>query len=481
MKKLIFLFIIASSFIFSNCSRNPVTGKREISLMSESKELALGKSSDEEIVQSFGLYQNPILQNFINTKGKEMAAISHRSHLDFDFKILDSPVVNAFAVPGGYVYFTRGILAHFNNEAEFAGVLGHEIGHVTAKHSVKQYSKEMVLQGIFMGGVVLSEEFRKYADVASQGMGLLFLKFSRDNESESDRLGVEYSTKVGYDSYNMANFFSTLKKLSAGSTIPSFLSTHPDPLDRNQKVAELSDEWQSKLKLNRTSLKTNRNEYLRMIDGLIYGEDPKQGFVQNDKFYHPAMKFVFDVPIGWQIDNTPSQIVIAPQDGLAMVVMTVASGTLEQARSEVIQANEFNVIETANANVNGLKAIKMTSDQTQAATNGQAAEKIRILTYLIEYNGQIFVFHGMAKMADFNKYFGNMQNTMKSFSELKETAMLNKQPETIQIITITKNQTLSNALAEFNMPQARFEELAILNGMELSTQLSKGQLIKTIK
>lgn len=174
--------------------------------MSEGQELALGKESDPSIIAQYGVYENAQLQAFITEKGKQMAAISHRPNLNYEFKILDSPVVNAFAVPGGYVYFTRGIMGHFNNEAEFAGVLGHEIGHIAAKHSAQQYSKQMLTQVLFIGGMIVSEDFRKFADVAEQGIGLLFLKFSRDNETESDKLGVEYSTKIGYDAHEMAGF-----------------------------------------------------------------------------------------------------------------------------------------------------------------------------------------------------------------------------------------------------------------------------------
>ena len=168
-------FLVLSMLLLSSCARNPVTGKKELMLMSESQEIALGKESDPAIIAQFGLYNNPTLQDFINKKGKEMAAISHRPNLPYDFKILDSPVVNAFAVPGGYVYFTRGIMGHFNNEAEFAGVLGHEIGHITAKHSAKQYTQQMVTQVLFIGGLIVSKEFRNFADVAEQGIGLLFL------------------------------------------------------------------------------------------------------------------------------------------------------------------------------------------------------------------------------------------------------------------------------------------------------------------
>ena len=157
-----------------SCAVNPVTGKKELSLMSEEKEIALGKQSDPSIVASFGLYDAPKIQAFINEKGQEMAKVSHRPHLNYEFKVLDSPVVNAFAVPGGYVYFTRGILAHFSNEAEFAGVLGHEIGHVAARHSVQQQSKAQLAQiGLGLGSI-LSPEFQQFGGLAQGGLQLLF-------------------------------------------------------------------------------------------------------------------------------------------------------------------------------------------------------------------------------------------------------------------------------------------------------------------
>ena len=249
-----------------SCAKNPVTGKRDLMLMSESQEIAMGKQSDPDIIKFFGLYSDKNLQKFIDDKGQQMAAISHRKNLKYEFKIVDSPVVNAFAIPGGYVYFTRGIMAHFNNEAEFAGVLGHEIGHITARHSAKQYSNAMAAQIGLTAGVILSPEFAQYADLAQSGIGLLFLKFGRDAESQSDKLGVEYSTKINYDAQEMAVFFETLDRLQAqsgGEEVPDFLSTHPDPVDREEKVAKLADEWKRKVKSS--SLKVNRNNYLKMI------------------------------------------------------------------------------------------------------------------------------------------------------------------------------------------------------------------------
>ena len=383
------VLFVGIGLIVSSCSRNPVTGKKEVSFMSESQEISMGKEYDPSVVAQYGLYENPSLQAFITEKGKQMAAISHRPNLPYEFKILDSPVVNAFAVPGGYVYFTRGIMGHFNNEAEFAGVLGHEIGHVTAKHAARQQRDQLLGQILLMGGIIFSEKFRQFADVAQQGVGLLFLKNSRDHESESDKLGVEYSTKIGYDAHQMAGFFKTLKKLSPkDGAIPTFLSTHPDPEDRYNKTNQMATDVQKTL--DPATLKVNRNNYLKMIDGIIYGEDPKQGYVENSVFYHPELKFQFNVPASWQLLNTPSQIQMAPSDGKAMMMMSLAAGNnLQEAKTQVINENKLNVLESSNVNVNGLNAIALLSEvanQEAQQQTGQVADPLKVLTYIIEYN-----------------------------------------------------------------------------------------------
>ena len=324
-KRLLQLLFIAGILLLGySCAVNPVTGKKELMLMSEEQEKALGLQSDPSIIASFGLYQDDEIQAFVQEKGAQMGKISHRPSLDYQFRVLDSPVVNAFAVPGGFIYFTRGILAHFNNQAEFAGVLGHEIGHVTARHSASQQSKAMLAQVGLIAGMVVSEDFRNYAGAAQQGLQLLFLKYGRDDESQSDRLGVEYSTKIGYNAHEMADFFGTLNRLSeqAGQRIPTFMSTHPDPLDRYGKVHQEADKWQKKY--NPNELKVNREGYLQMIDGLVYGEDPRQGFVENNVFYHPELKFQYPVPSGWQTQNSPQQVLHAPEGGKGIIFFTLA-------------------------------------------------------------------------------------------------------------------------------------------------------------
>ncbi len=478
-----FSILALISILLFSCARNPVTGKKEVMLMSSKQEQALGDQSDPSIVAAYGLYEDTELQTFIDQKGQQMAKVSHRPDLAYNFKILDSPVVNAFALPGGYVYFTRGIMAHFNNEAEFAGVLGHEIGHITARHSAKQYTKQMIGQVGFMAGMIASEKFRSLANEASQGLGLLFLKFGRDNESESDRLGAEYSTKIGYDANEMAEFFKTLERLQvqAGASIPDFLSTHPNPADRHNKVHQHAEEWQAQVPGQK---KVNRNSYLKMIDGMVYGEDPKQGYVENNVFYHPELKFQFPVPNNWKLQNAPSVVQMAPQDGKALMQFTISSEkTLSAAANKLVTDAKLTVFEQKNTTVNGFNAITMLSEQAtqqQTQQQGQASEPIRILSYLIQYGQYVYMFHGMALKSDFNKYNGAFKTTMTKFKSLTDQSKINVKATRIKIVRVQKGGTLQQVLQGFNAKQDQLQELAILNGMELGDRVESGISIKVL-
>ena len=472
-------FLILATLIINSCAVNPVTGKKEIMLMSDSQERALGLQYDPSVVANFGLYEDQAIQTFITQKGKEMGAISHRPELDYQFKVLDSPVVNAFAVPGGFVYFTRGIMAHFNNEAEFAGVLGHEIGHVTARHSASQQSKAQLAQLGLLAGMVASKDFREYAGIAQQGLGLLFLKFGRDDESQSDTLGVAYSTKVGYDAHQMADFFQTLKRMrdKSGQQIPTFLSTHPDPGDRYNRVHQFAKKYQSASGKAQSSFVVGRDRYLRMIDGIVYGEDPRQGYFENGYFYHPEMEFQFAVPNGWQTANSPAQVQMAPSDGKAVLILTLAQGsTPQEAAQNYINQAQLQVVTQQNTNVNGFSAYAFVGDQV----NEQNQQKIRSMTYMIKYNNLILQFTGMSLLENFHAYERFFKYTIDRFNKVTDRTKLNRKPERIKIVTVKSNGPLRSALTSFGMPSDRLEELSILNGMELNEQVTKGMLIKTV-
>ncbi|MFC4874690.1 M48 family metalloprotease [Negadavirga shengliensis] len=466
------------AFLFLwGCARNPVTGRKQLVLMSEAQEINMGKQADPEIVAFFGLYEDPELQKFITEKGLEMAAISHRPKLAYEFKIVDSPVINAFAVPGGFVYFTRGIMAHFNNEAEFAGVLGHEIGHITARHSVIQQRNALLGQIGIIAGIVLVPELSEFVEPLSQGMQLAFLSFGREAERQSDRLGVEYSSKIRYDAKEMAGFFKTLERQQAragGSPVPEFLSTHPSPADRNVAVAQLAEEWQQKLNLSNAEI--NRESYLRRIDGLIYGEDPKQGFVERGTFYHPVLKFEFPTPDAWNLQNTPQQVQMAPKNGEAVMMLSLTKGnSLKEAANNILEQYNLELVESQQETIHGLSALRTVADQKQENAT------VRVLSYLIQFENNIYSFMGISDVRNFSKYQPAFLSTMRNFKELKDPKKLNRQPEVVRVKTIDKPMTLQAALTGFNMPEERLEELAILNGMDLDAPLTKGMLIKVVE
>jgi predicted Zn-dependent protease len=483
MKRIVIFLIVALALPIS-CSKNPVTGKRELSIMSEQQEIALGTQNDPSIVAQFGLYQDEGLQDFIDEKGQEMAAISHRSHLKYNFKILDSHVVNAFAVPGGYVYFTRGIMAHFNNEAEFAGVLGHEIGHITAKHSVKQYQNSILAQIGLIAGIIIKPELAQYMDVASQGLQLLFLKFGRDDESQSDELGVEYSTKIGYEAHEMADFFQTLNRLSGGpeDRIPTFLSTHPDPIDRYNTVHRLADEAQAEMGTAKDDLKVNRDTYLRRIEGLIYGEDPRQGYVDGNYFYHPEMKFVYPIPDGWQTLNSPIQVQMAPKDGKALMVLKLSQEKeLSKASLTASEQYQFDIVDSQAKTINGLQALVTTSNQKlDPNTPVEQQTQVSIRSGYIKYGDYIYEFHGLATQEDFLSYKGYFDATIFGFKRLTDKSKIEVYPDKITIKTIPKSMTLGAYLKTTGINSERHEELAILNGMNLTDEVAKGALVKSI-
>jgi predicted Zn-dependent protease len=475
------LFFFTAAIMISSCARNPVTGKRQIMLISEAQEIAMGREYDPQIVAMFGEYKDEKLLAFIQEKGREMGKISHRPELEYHIRILDSPVVNAFAVPGGYLYFTRGILAQFNNEAELIGVLGHEMGHVTARHTVVQQSRQQLGQLLLVGGMIASEDFRDFAGYAMQGMQLLFLKYSRDHERESDRLGVEYASKLDYDPQQMGNFFNTLSRMNPASEhggIPTFLSTHPDPGDRYEAVTQLSQEW--KQKLDNDEWLINEESYLRMIEGMVYGEDPRQGYVEGNVFYHPELQFMFPVPADWMLVNSPMQVQMAPKDGRALVVFTLAQENSPEAAAEAsIKSLQLKLLESQRTTVNGLPAVATVSERVSKTQQGQQ-QHIRILSYFIEYGGRIYVFHGVSTNADFASFLRTFESTMVSFNRLTDAAKLKKQPQRIQIRQVQQGGTLAEAFRRLGVAQEQMSDLALLNNMELTDQVQAGKLLKLI-
>ncbi|MCJ7612970.1 MAG: M48 family metalloprotease, partial [Candidatus Aminicenantes bacterium] len=358
-KKIIVLFIFALWLV--SCAINPVTGKKELSLFSEQGEIELGKETDPQIRQQYGLYSSAPLSAYVTGLGNRLVPFSHRPKLAYSFQVLDSPVVNAFAVPGGYVYVTRGALALMNTESELAVVLGHELGHIAARHSIRRMSEMILIQvGLVVAGTI-SKTVAEIAGVAGIGIQLLYLKFSRDDERQADALGVQYSRAARFNPGQMVNFFASLQKMgdmSGKSSLPGFLSTHPLNDERIKNVTAL-------LTAGDQGLSIGREAYLRSINNIVYGDDPRQGYVENNAFYHPSMRFVFSIPQGWKVQNTPRQVTLASSDEQAAFVLRAEQSNDSLEAYAARKASELEgrqLLKEESLTINGLAAYSQLYD-----------------------------------------------------------------------------------------------------------------------
>ena len=460
----------------SSCAVNPVSGKQELMLLSESSEIDLGRKTDGEVVKEYGVLEDPRLTVYLNDFCQRLGKVSHRPQLSYQFKIVDASVVNAFAVPGGYVYFSRGILATLNSEAELAGVMGHEIGHIAARHSAKQYSRAQLAQvGLGLGSALVDSPV--LSGLAQLGAGMLFLRFSRDNEREADDLGVEYASKVGYDSARLASFFQTLERMNPGSDrsgLPGWFSTHPSPQDRVQVVRVRSKEWQERL--GTRDLEINHEPYLRRIDGLLFGDDPRQGYVDGNIFYHPELRFQFPVPAKWKLSHKPSQVQMASEGGDAVILLSVtsAASSSEAAREFVIKTGAT-VIRSDGIQVNGLPSQRVTSEiRTEKAA-------YRLMSYFIEKGKRVFVFHGLTSVETFQNYGPLFENTLRQFRELSDPRRIDVKPDRIRIHAARRSSTLEDVLRSYHVPNEKLKEMALLNGGDLSQIIPANTLIKVVE
>src|SRR6267143_5391093 len=312
----------AAALTFTGCATNPATGKRQISFVSTSKEAEMGRESDPAVIEQYGVYGDSTVGHYVDSVGQKLASVSHLPTLGWHFRVIDSPVVNAFAIPGGYIYISRGILAYLNSEAQLAGVLGHEIGHVTARHSAQQITRADIAGVGLLASAVFVGALRPYTGLASQGLGLLFLKYSRENETQADELGVGYATKAAYDPRVIPTTYSMLRRVGErqGDNLPSFLSTHPDPGDREIRTSQLA---QAAVAGGRRGLVIGDAKYRAHSEGLIYGDDPRAGYFVGNRFYHPDLGFEMIFPDGWKNANQPSSIVSANPSAGGMMEVTL--------------------------------------------------------------------------------------------------------------------------------------------------------------
>jgi predicted Zn-dependent protease len=452
------------------CAENPATGKRQLSLVPQSQEISIGKEAAAEVAQSVGLYEQPALQKYVSDIGQSLQARAERPNLPWTFQVVDDAAVNAFALPGGYIFVTRGILAHMNNEAQLASVLGHEIAHVTAKHSVSQISKQQLAQLGLGVGMLLSEDVRRFGQLGVVGLNVLFLKFSRDNENQADELGFRYASRTGYDVREMPHVFETLKRASGGGggRLPEWLATHPDPDRRIEKT-------QARIaQAGAAGGKVAGEEYLRAIDGITFGVDPRQGFFQGDRYLHPELQFTVTMPGGWQRANLRQAVIaVSPdQDGVVQI-----TGTNFTDPNQALQ--QFN----AQQGVRPMGAPGRVSSslpsvaQQFAATTDQG--EIAGVAAFVAHRGHVYQVLEFAVPAKLSAYAAAFTQVPASFAPLTDPAALAVKPARLQVLSVPAPQTLAQ-LYQSHPTTTSLETIALVNQMQPGTQLAAGQKVKWV-
>jgi len=341
--KLVALSLLIPTLFLAACAKNPVTGDQDFALISEQEEIDQGRSYHPEIIKTYGLYEDPELQEYVSRIGQELARESHRSNLKFHFTVLDSAEINAFALPGGYIYVTRGIMAYLDSEAELAGVLGHEIGHVTARHSVRQQAGQFAssLLGVLISATTGQSSLGNLSQQLSSG---IIRGYGREHELEADRLGAEYLHQSGYDPDNMLEVISVLKDQEVyetelakrenrpANTYHGVYSTHPQNDDRLKTVVRAAKKLSSKEYRD-----DDQPTYHQHIDGIVWGNSLNQGIVTNNRFAHPDLAIALQLPDGWKVANNPQYLVARDPHTSAVIQLGVVPRERDESADAVLR------------------------------------------------------------------------------------------------------------------------------------------------
>lgn len=462
--------LAGSLLVAAGCSTNPATGKRQLALIGEQQEIEMGREADRDVQASLGLYPDDGLQRYVQGLGTRLAASSERPQLPWQFRVVDDPTVNAFALPGGFIYVTRGILAHMGSEAELVGVLGHEIGHVTARHSVEQMSQAQLATLGLGVAMIASEDVRQFGDLAQAGLGLMFLKFGRDDERQADDLGLRYLARLDYDPREMPKVFNTLDRVTTATgsgRIPNWLSTHPSPGDR---VERLTREI-SALPPEEQQGEVNRDLYLAQLEGVTYGPDPREGFFKGSAFYHPGMAFQLTLPQGWKLANEKQAVgaISSGQDAIVALMLANASNAGEAERAFFNQQG----VQRGQA-----WRRNFYSFQTVPDTSGQGQEIYGVVGFF-EHGGRVFQLRGMSLAGRWQSYEREVLAALESFERLTDSRYLNVQPKRIEIVRLPRAMTFSEFVERYPStidPQT----VAILNEVDDSTRLEAGRPMKRV-
>ncbi len=458
------------------CARNPVTGQRELALISEAQEIQMGREAAQQAAQQMGLVQDEELQSYVQRVGLALARQSERPDLPWSFAVIDDPVPNAFALPGGFIFVTRGMMGLMNSEAELASVLGHEIGHVTARHSVNQMSQAQLANlGLGIGSILAPEIAQQYGQLAGAGLQLLFLKYGRDDERQADELGFKYALAQNYDVSQMANVFASLQRIGESSGqggTPAWLSTHPNPGER----VETARQRAAALPAPQSSPIVDRTEYLQRIDGMVYGENPRLGFFRDGEFIHPDMRFRMSFPQGWPTQNTAQAVLGVSTEQDALIQLTLAPGNDPAGAARAFLSQQG--IQAGQAFQQSINGVPAAGSYFRAQTEQGVLEGIVAFFTHGSNTFQLLTYTPAGRLARYDRLF---QQVVSSFRPLTDAALLNVQPARIDVVRVDRTGTLAQ-FAERTGSAVSADELALINQLPgAGATVEAGTMLKTVR
>jgi predicted Zn-dependent protease len=464
----------------AGCATNPVTGRQEVVFMSPEREAAVGRQAAAQVEREMGLVRDPALVAYVQKIGDRMADLSPRRDVDYQFAIADMAEPNAFALPGGYVYVSRGLLALANAEDELAGVIGHEIGHVAARHSAQRETRAMgvgllSVLGTIAAGVVGGGTAAQMASQLGQVAGAgLIASYSRDQERQADDVGQQLAAAGGWDPDGLADFLVTLEREGHVRTgqerNPSFLDSHPQ---RGERAVVARERAPTLPRGAAPRIARGRDAYLARIDGLLVGPNPDGGVFDDERFLHPGLGFAIDFPPRWQTQNAPQAVgALAPErDAMLLVEMQGGSGDPRAAAQQWAQAQRVRVADSGATQIGGWSAFRILAE-AQSQQGSLAVDA----TWIAHPKG-MFRVTGLAQPQRYRARAPALQQSTQSFRAISDAERARARPTRLRIATARAGETLQD-LGRRHGNRWSPAETAVANAVDPDAALRAGQKIK---
>jgi len=481
------LFLCSWLGLLSGCATNPVTGKTDVVTISESQEVEIGRKMHPQILQQYGRYADEGLQGYVNDIGQRIAAKSHRPGLQYTFTVLDSEEVNAFALPGGYVYITRGIMAYLNSEAEIAAVLGHEVGHVTARHAVRQQSGAAAA-GIGATLVAVLTGSGDLASLANMAGQALVRGYGRDMELEADSIGAEYLARLGYDPDAMIDVVRLLKNQEMLEVqmarqegrepriYHGVFSTHPDNDTRLKEVVSSARAAGG----GGEPRPDGREAYLKRIEGLPLGPSREQGVVRGSRFYHGTLGMTVAFPSGWSVQNLPTKVVGTTPQKDAVLQVDAAAPPPGAQPGEFLARSLPGVPLSGGEDleVNGLRGYTAIARDVALPWGNRGPARFAV----IYYKGLAYRFMGATRLnSAFSQTDPLFLSSIKTFRRLRDNEFALAEPNRIRVVKAAPGTSIEALASRSPIEKYPVERLRLLNDLYPDREPAPGQWVKTVQ